>query len=602
MLMPSGAPSWASTAVNLQYQPISGVSKIAYVDPNGGSDVSGQAWTYNSATPNYRTNPGGVIAFETGDAAIAAVGRDGPHAVLFANSETAIIHTEPVTSGGCSGLSAAHPFLFGVYFPVDPGSNLEGNMALFDPGLGPHSASAMFSVQRGDGFSNLIIENIYFKHSHRIADDPTYDETDATTTTNYIRPLRVFGGNQDNILLRNIKVEGFYEGISIESAAGGDADVRRETALRNVVLDNVIAKDIWPSGLGVYCFGCYRLRRIGGCVLGCGHNRHDMSLGPGDVFQGKNQGIYLKMCEEPWHQNVILAHNSHAGLQARCGGYVTGCVFWANSRNLGFGHGQNIFETRRWAYKSVAYDNLFWGSRDVGAGYPNPSATVLPIGDGIGCGRVDSFDGQRNIFVGDPHYASSDNTFAIRIGFVPSGLATYRHAGSVVYNWPPAGVANAGAVWFEEAAVSNTSVKLEGVRIVQPRAYAFYSAGSEPTTRRRPEAAKVLACRVELTGTASMYGPSGTTPARLTHGALAGAVRRGDSWGGTAPELWDAMNVPGQPDVFADEAAFIAEITRPGTRWDALAILNHVRAQPQFQPMSRIPPVQMTIPNQTYTG
>jgi len=116
---PAGAPSWASTAVNLEWRPITGTTKIAYVNPLDGDDNSGQVYTYDAADGDYRLNNTDVSRFATGDAAIAAIGtREGPHAVLFANFDSGAVHTVPVVNGGCQGQDSAHPWLFGVYWPL----------------------------------------------------------------------------------------------------------------------------------------------------------------------------------------------------------------------------------------------------------------------------------------------------------------------------------------------------------------------------------------------------------------------------------------------------------------------------------------------------
>jgi hypothetical protein len=590
-LFPAGSPSWAPTAVNLQYQPIDGVSRIAYVDPVGGDNGTGQVYTYDEGDGDYRANPAVVNAYATGDAAIAAVGRDGPHAVLFANDCT---HTATVTNGGCQGLSAAHPYLLGSYWRVGtPAASLELNMAQFDPGLGPHASEFMFNIQRSSGFSNLIVENLAFVQAHRVASDPSYDQTDATTSANYQRALRVYGGNQYNILLRNIHVHATAEGIAIEAVG----HTTPQAQLHNVVLDNVCVRDVWqPSGTyeGVFVYGVRRLRVMNTCLLGNGHNRLDLSLAEGDTAQGRNQGLYLSFCEDPWIHNSVFSHNSHAGVQARCGGTVTSCFFWANARNLGFGHGQNQYESRSWNYIAKAYDNVFWGSRDVGAGYPNPSATPLEIGEGLGCGRVNSVDFQRNIIIGEDTYRSSDENFGINIGTTPGGGTVFNLASNIVYDFNASGVSTSGEIGIQSGAATGATLKMLGNRIFSKRGKAIYVQGSEPTTKARLSAASLLACRAELTGTAALYGPTGTAPANVTSAFITASVRRGDSWNGTAPPLQTVCG-------FASESALIEELATLGSTWDARRILNIIRTLPQFG-VHTIQSAAVAVPNQPYEG
>ena len=676
-LFPAGAPSWARTAVNLTYQPIHGVSKIAYVDPLAGDDGTGQVYTFDSGDGDYRANPATVNTFATGETAIAAVGRDGPHAVLFANDCT---HTAIVTSGGCQGLSAAHPYLLGSYWRVGtPAASLELNMAQFDPGVdgaavglvetivsslaaefvdmggdiyeadigvgvqfdsvynqgsgdyflpgtfaslnnnewgysgsilrvktgGTPDVSSVklrrrgttnefiLTVQRGSGFSNLIVENLAFVQAHRIASDPGYTVGGALDSCNFWRAMRVYGGNQYNILFRNIHVHSTSEGIAIE-AVGHTSSGQQ---LHNVVLDNVCVKDVWqPGGTyeGVFVYGVRRLRVMNSCLLGNGHNRLNLSLAKGDTAQGRNQGLYLSFVEDPWIHNSVFAHNSHAGIQARCGGTVTSCFFWANARNLGFGHGQNQYESRSWNYIAKAYDNVFWGSRDVGAGYPNPSATPLEIGEGLGCGRVNSVDFQRNIVIGEDTYRSSDENFGINIGTTPGGGTVFNLASNIVYDFNASGVSTSGEIGIQSGAATGATLKMVGNRIFSKRGKAIYVQGSEPTTKARLSAASMIACRAELTGTAALYGPSGTAPANVTSAFVTASVRRGDTWNGTAPPLEDVCG-------FADESELIEELTTLGSTWDARRILNIIRTLPQFG-VHTIQSAAVAVPNQPYEG
>lgn len=588
---PNKSPSWARTAVNLKFQPISGTTKIAYVDPLAGSDPSGQVYTYNASDGDYRYNPAVVAPFATGDAAIAAVGRDGPHAVLFANAGYGAVHTAPVVNGGCQGLSAAHPYYFGAYFPAGASATASENLALFDPGLGQAASGNVFSVQRGAGFSYLLIEGLHIRHSHRIAGDAAYDQAAALNSANHIGGIKIYGGNQSHICLRNVRVEGTTEGIRIESSV--------VNGLANVTLENVIVKDVWaPSGTyeGVYAHWLYRPRFINCVIMGCGHNRNDLSLGYGDTAQGRNQGIYFDACQAPWVHNSILAHNSHAGIQARCGGYVTQCVFWANARNLGFGHGQNQYENRLWQYAAVADSSLFYGARDVGAGYPNPSLTPLKFGEGIGWGRCDTGDISGNIFVGDPGYMGTDNVYGMNIGTTPGSGGTLRISANTVYEWNASGVSATGEISMQSGTTTGATLSFVGNRVKSKTGQVIYVQGTETVTRVRLENSKITACRVELTGTAALYGPTGTAPTNVSSGFRTGTVAAGDTWGGTAPTLWAAVK-----GGFATEAAFITEVTTPGSRWDAVRILNAIRTLPQFN-YSRLPELNLTAPNQAYTG
>jgi len=572
--VPAGAPVWARTAVNLEYRPIDGVSKIAYVNPGGaGSDENGQVWTFNAATPNYRMNPTGVTPFETAEAAIAAIGtREGPHAVLFCYSQDGVVHTSPVVSGGCRGLSAAHPWYFGPYFAGDIPTSASGGMAVFDPGIGAHPGkSHMFSVQRnGDdavppngGFDNLIIEGFIFRQLHRIWGDPAYDELEAVNGDNDWGPIRVYG-KATNVLIRNCIAHSTAGGFDIEG-------IRNEAGARltNVVLDRVVALDVWDTNdryEGVFMAYCDRPRILNSAVVGCGWFRHNPTIDQGNEGTGTNQGIYLSHVKEPWVDNTIAALNSHAGVQARCGGTVTRSLFYANTRNLSFGHGQNELEERRWSYDAVVRDVLVWGSKDIG------DESGLALGGGLEWGRCRSADFGRFVIVGDPTYRSTDSTYGLNLGWTPAGYGTTVKIGpGVVYDWNPSGVSNAGAFGWEGVSSTGATVTVTGLRMYENRGKLIYSQGTEATTRTRIQAATLLACRYDMAGTAALYGPSGTTPSKVSGGGVAGYVRRPSWSGGAAPDLWAQLG-------FANEEAMLAAFaaSRGNGGWDAQRVINRV--------------------------
>ena len=146
--VPDGAPPWALSAKNLEYHPVDGVSLIAYVNPSTGNDSTGDVYTFAAANGDFRKKPAAIDPFLTTDAAIAAVGREGPHAVLLAAGLT---HTSPITSGGCEGASAAHPFLIGAYWPSGTiPATAAGQMAILDPGL-ENAAAAITTVRPAHG-------------------------------------------------------------------------------------------------------------------------------------------------------------------------------------------------------------------------------------------------------------------------------------------------------------------------------------------------------------------------------------------------------------------------------------------------------------------
>lgn len=582
----AGAPSWARTAVNLEYRPIVGVSKIAYVDPISGSDGSGQVDTYDAGDVNWRSNPDGVTAFETGDAAIAAIGtREGPHAVLFAYSESGAVHADPVVNGGCKGLSAAHPWYFGPYFTSDPGASASSNMAVFDPGIGAHTATHMFSVQRGSGFSNLIIEGFIFRQSHRIFSDPAYDELEAVNGANDWGPIRVYG-NSTNLLIRNCIAHSTAGGFDIEGIGNSDG-----SRLTNVVLDRVIALDVWDTNdryEGAFMSYCDRPRILNSAVIGCGWFRHNPFIDQGNESSGTNQGLYLSHVKEPWIDNSIFALNSHAGVQARCGGTVTGSVFFANSRNLGFGHGQNEIEAGRWDYNAAARDILVYGSKDIG---DVNQVGGLSVGGGLEAGRVHTVDFARFLIVGDPTYRSSDNTFGLNIGTTPLGTS-YRIGPGVIYDWNPSGVSLSGSLGWQNASATGAPVTITGLRIYEKRGKLVYSQGTEAITRLQVQAALFKFCRFDVNGTAALYGPSGTAPTALSGGGVTGYVQRPTWSGGSAPDLYALLG-------FANEEAMLTEFATPRSTWDAKRVIN--RVFPLFG-FNALPATNATAANQTSIG
>lgn len=560
--VPAGAPAWAKTAVNLEFRPIDGVTKIAYVDPLNGSDNTGEAFTYSAASPNYRSKNNVEGTFATGDAAIAAVGREGPHAVLFACSFTGVSHTVPVVNGGCQGLSAAHPYYFGPYFYTDPPTTVADGMVLFDPGIGAHpGASFMFSVQRGSGFSNLIIEGFIFRQSHRVWGDPASDELEAVNGENDWGPLRIYG-NSTNVLIRNCVAHSTAGGFDIEGIANAAG-----SRLTNLVLDRVVALDVWDTNdryEGLFLAYCDRPRVLNSSIIGNGWFRHNPTIDQGNEGTGTNQGAYFSHVKEPWVDNTIAALNSHAGLQMRCGGTVTRSVLYANTRNVSFGHGQNEAEQLRWPYDAAVRDILVWGSKDIG------DESGLALGGGLEWGRCRSLDAQRFVIVGDPTYRSTDSTYGLNLGLGIAGYSTTVRIGpGAIYDWNPSGVSNAGSFGWESGSSTNATVTITGLRMFENRGKLVYSQGTEATTRARISAAAFLACRADKSGTAADYGPSGTTPTAWSGGKVDGYVRRPLWSGGTAPELWALLG-------FADEEAMVTEFTTPGTAWDARRVINRV--------------------------
>ncbi len=654
--IPAGAPSWAATAVNLEFRPITGTTKIAYVDPVSGDDGSGAVYTYDVADGDPRTNSTSTPAFATGDAAIAAIGtREGPHAVLFANFDSTARHSVPVTNGGCQGQDSAHPWYFGVYWPFGvPGATAASNMAVFDPGVDnaaavivetfvdtlsagfvdmggdvyeaeigagvdfdsvydtdvgdyfypgtfdalnagewaysgttlqvktaatPNAAAiklrartgsttTMFSVQRGGGFSNLIIDGMYFRQDHRIAFDDTgasngaYQQGPALDPCNNWRSMRVYG-NSTNILIRNCRENGCTEGFSIEGIANAGG-----SRISNVVIDRCVLQDTWQAG-GTYenLFVAYadRLRFLNSVNLGSGWNRFDSAIGPGDTAQGRNQALYLSFCKEPWVDNSIFALASHAGVQARCGGYITRCVFYANADGLAFGHGQNEYESAQWAYDAVGSDLLVWGAKPVGGSNEN--------GRGIGWGRCKSLRLKRAVIVGTDDYRATDNNWGFNIGTTPSGGTVVDVESVCTYDWNASGVSASAAFSMQSGSTNGVVVMLTAIRPYENRGYLFYSEGTEATTRARWDASTLRAGRYDKNGTAATYGPSGSAPTKITAGGVEGYAKRPNWSGGAAPHLYMLLHL-------ADEDTMIRAWTTPFGGWDAVRVLNCVN--PEF--------------------
>lgn len=651
---PAGAPSWAATAVNLEFRPITGTTKIAYVNPLDGDDGAGQVYVYDAADGDCRLNNTDAARFATGDAAIAAIGtREGPHAVLFANADSSATHTVPVVNGGCQGQDSAHPWYFGVYWPLGaPGATAASNMAVFDPGIDNAAAgitatliatawsaagggsynttvgsgltidgvvigtittylvrgtfgslavgewaysgttlqvhltagadptassvyrrargtntSSLFSIQRSSGFSNLIVDGLYFRMSHRIAyaDDGSangdYNQPQALDLCNNWRSLRL-SGNSTNILIRNCRENGCTEGFSIEGIANATG-----SRISNVVVDRCVLQDTW-QGSGTYenIFVSYadRFRFLNSVNLGSGWNRFDSTIGPGDTAQGRNQGLYLSFCKEPWIDNSIFALASHAGVQARCGGFATRCMFYANADNLAWGHGQNEYETARWAYEAQGADLLVWGTKPVGGTNEN--------GRGIGWGRCKSLKLDRYVIVGQDTHRAGDNNWGLNLGFTTSGT-TVKVGPGCTYDWNTSGVSASASISMQENATNGATFTITGFRPYEKRGYLFYSEGTESTTRNRWQSSTLVAGRYDKNGTAATYGPSGSTPAKITAGGVEGYAKRPNWSGGSAPALHTLLG-------FSSEAAMLRAWVEPLGTWDAIKVINKVN--PEF--------------------
>lgn len=667
---PAGAPSWGSTAVNLEFRPITGTTKIAYVNPLDGDDGAGQVYVYDAADGDYRLNNTDAPRFATGDAAIAAIGtREGPHAVLFANADSSATHTVPVVNGGCQGQDSAHPWYFGVYWPLGaPGATAASNMAIFDPGidndaagivttlvtgwvyddagmwnatvaagldidgmalgeppskrLAPGefgnlsegewaysgttlqvypgdginadevdvyrrartgSATAMFSAQRGGGISNLMIEGLYFRLDHRIAYDDAgagngaYVQTDALDPCNNWRSLRVYG-NSTNVLVRNCRENGCTEGFSIEGIANANG-----SRISNVVLDRCVLQDTWQaSGTYENIFVSYADRfRMLNCVnLGSGWNRFDSGIGPGDTAQGRCQGTYLSFCKEPWIDNTIVGLASNAGIQARCGGFITRCLSYANADGFAFGHGQNEYESAPWAYEAVGSDLLVWGTKPVGGTNEN--------GRGIGWGRCKSLKLDRYVIVGTDDYRAGDNNWGLNIG-TTSGGTTVRVGPGCTYDWNASGVSASAACSMQNGSSNGATVTITGLRPYEKRGYLFYSEGTEGTTRNRWQSSTLVAGRYDKNGTAATYGPSGSTPAKITAGGVEGYAKRPNWSGGSAPHLYTLLG-------FSSEAAMLRAWTSPLSRWDASHVINKVNPEFGFATLRGIDAGEPNVP------
>lgn len=665
--VPDGAPPWALSAKNLEYHPVDGVSLIAYVNPSTGNDSTGDVYTFAAANGDFRKKPAAIDPFLTTDAAIAAVGREGPHAVLLAAGLT---HTSPITSGGCEGASAAHPFLIGAYWPSGTiPATAAGQMAILDPGLENAAAAItktlvedawladaggafklavgpgldidsvtlgdvttylvpgeygtlsqgqwaydtdtgqlqvrlaadanptgtpvyrrstleqakIVNIQRGDGFSNLIVENLSIRQAHKIASDPAYAVAAAQDPVNNWRALRVYGGNQENILLRNIKVEGAGEGIACEATGYDPAN-----QLRYVTFDHVIVHNTWGRGtLGLYTYGLYRPRLFSCVIIGNGFNYLNPSLDDGDTAQGRTHNFYCNFTEAPWVHSSIIGLGCNAGLQLRCGGYVTQTLCWANADNLAWGHGQNAhgLAGQLWTYTCKGRDIVVWGTKPVGGTIQN--------GLGIGWGECDDLDLQRFIVIGEDTYRAEGGTNALSLGVVtttvPTRTTSIRIAAGAVFDWCTSTADTTSSFEFQSGAATPLPVSIVGLRFYERCGNIWRASGTESVTRARVQAATMSANRYEMTGTATIYGPSGTTPSKITGGGRNEyAVRPGLT---AMPPLHTFLG-------FSSETAMIAAFNTPYA-WDGARVVDRVFPLWRFNPL---PSKNPSAPNVPATG
>lgn len=672
--LPDGAPPWAGDAVNLEYHPIDGVSRIAYVS-TAGNDTTGDVYTFAAANGDPRKKPAAIDPFLTPDAAIAAVGREGAHAVLLAAGQT---HTSIITSGGCEGASAAHPYLIGVYWPSGtiPATATE-QLAIIDPGLENASAGIvatlaedawlpagdayelavdatiesvtvdnvstylvegtfdaldagqwayddpnntlqvrlagdvsptgqdiyirnrtgeenMVTVQRGSGISNLIIEGLYLRLGHRLVGDLSYDELAAQDAANNWGGIRIYGGDQENICIRGCKVEATSEGIRVEATGYDPAN-----QLRNVVIDSTIVHNVWnTSGTyeGVFLYGLYRPRLLSSNIIANGWNYYNPTIGPGDTAQARCQGVYFSFVEDPWIDNCIVALSSNEGLQLRCGGYVTRFFGWANAGSVAWGHGQNEYGTalQRWTYTCKGRDIAVWGTKPVGGTNTN--------GRGIGWGLCDDLDLQRFVIVGEDTYRASGDTYALSIGTTSAtaGRATsMKIAAGAVFDWNTTGATSSASFEFHRSVPANGLVHSESVtgipvtmlgnRACEFRGNVWRSSGTETSTRNRIQAATLMANRYELGGTATLYGPSGTTPSKITSGGRSDYGQR-PMWT-AAPALHTFLS-------YSSEAALVEALVAPRT-WTGQKITNKLFPLWRFNP---VPARNPSAPNVPATG
>jgi len=253
-----------------------------------------------------------------------------------------------------SGKDANNPTVIGAY-----GS---GNRPVIASG-----SKNGFNTSFG-GVSNIAIIGLHFTASGRGGAVP-----DGIVST----------GRSSNLLIEDVKVEGYRNNLDLEDFLGKIYNVKIR---RSIILDSYSRS---THSQGLYADGVHGLLLEGNVF-----DHNGWGNGAGQTLFNHNAYVTAKCTGLTAKDNVFSNASSH-GLQARPGGTVTGNAFINNGVGLSYGlvNGSGIV-TAGGVTGSVS-NNIFYGGHSIGG---------KPAGVGIELSNIRSATVSDNLFqIGDPN-------------------------------------------------------------------------------------------------------------------------------------------------------------------------------------------------------
>ncbi len=234
--------------------------------------------------------------------------------------------------------------------------------------------------------------------------------------------FRWVGGGGD-VLLEDLKIDGFKDNISLDGYTG---------SLENVRIRRCIVIRSWSSGS--HSQGLYSSKVNGLLVEEClfDQNGWNPDAASGGVPTIYNHNLYVQTSNQnvTIRKNIITRASSH-GLQLRCGGTVTGNVFSENSIAILLGGGSHSPpETHRLGVSGNVTDNIVLEGKDI--------SDTLPRGFGIDLTNI-GMNGAtvaRNIIANK--LTDSPSTSIGLIGSSNGAGVGYNNvivSDNIVYNW-----------------------------------------------------------------------------------------------------------------------------------------------------------------------
>lgn len=228
------------------------------------------------------------------------------------------------------------------------------------------------------------------------------------------RKTGFFAHGSENITLRDCVVEEAGYGLDLGTASA---------ASKNITLERVVVRNCWDV-LGDRSQGMYALNVHGLKILNCIFSRNGWKVGsPQHVFVQQNHNLYLAETNTGVEiRDSYFGEGCSHGVQLRCGGLITGCLFYFNPIHA-FGQGDEaIFE-----------NNVLEGSRPMGHG----TATIADVLRGWGYDAEAARNiVRKNLFINGG--ANISHSHALELGKIQRSTKTEAGSdiiGNRVFNW-----------------------------------------------------------------------------------------------------------------------------------------------------------------------